>query len=157
MLYCNNYYVTTYINSMASLHPTQYCEQHAIKLTPLRQQVLDILSQQTQPLTAYAVLDILKQNKPKAQVMSVYRVLEFLQKYSLVHRIENLNAFMVCSHLAEHHISQWLICKVCGAAKEYISDGFQQVIHQIENNTGFNVSTPTIELVGICQDCQTKN
>lgn len=142
---------------MAHLNPSQYCQQHDIKLTPLRQQVLDILSEQKQPLTAYAVLDILKQGNPKAQVMSVYRILEFLQTHGLVHRIENLNAFMVCSHLAEHHVSEWLICKDCGAAKEYISDGFQLAIEQLETNTGFKVSTPTIELMGVCSDCQSNH
>lgn len=153
MLYCNNINVHS-LKAMAHLHPTQFCHQHAIKLTPLRQQVLDILSEQKQPLTAYAVLDILKISNPKAQVMSVYRVLEFLQQHDLVHRIENLNAFMVCSHLAEHHVSQWLICKTCGSAKEYVSDHFQQVIEHIENNTGFSVSIPTIELMGTCKACQ---
>jgi len=142
---------------MAHLNPLQYCLQHDIKLTPLRQQVLDILSEKNQPLTAYAVLDILKQGNPKAQVMSVYRILDFLQTHGLVHRIENLNAFMVCSHLAEHHVSQWLICKVCGAAKEYIADGFQRAIQQLESSTGFKVSTPTIELMGVCSDCQSKH
>lgn len=142
---------------MAQLHPKQYCQQRAIKLTPLRQQVLDILNQQTQPLTAYAILELLKLSNPKAQVMSVYRVLDFLQQHELVHRIENLNAFMLCHHLAEQHASQWLICKNCGAAKEYISSDFQHAIQHIESNTGFNVSSPTIELMGICKNCQTQN
>lgn len=141
---------------MKHLNPAEYCQQHAIKLTPLRQQVLNILSQQTQPLTAYAVLDLLKVDNPKAQVMSVYRTLEFLQTHELVHRIENLNAFMVCSHLAECHVSHWLICKVCGATKEYITKSFQQAIKQIEDNTGFKVNNPTIELMGVCTHCQSR-
>lgn len=139
---------------MTHVDPHKYCQQHAVKLTPLRQQVLDILSQHQQPLTAYAVLDVLKQSNPKAQVMSVYRILEFLQTNGLIHRIENLNAFMVCSHLAERHVSQWLICQTCGIATECVTESFQQGIAHIEKDTGFQVTTPTIELMGICADCQ---
>lgn len=135
-------------------HSQDYCHTHGIKLTPLRQQVLDILSTEQQPLTAYAVLDKLKVYNPKAQAMSVYRILDFLQTNHLIHRIENLNAFMVCSHLNERHRSQWLICERCGKTEEYISPTFRQGIKQLEDDTGFQVATPTIELLGICQQCQ---
>lgn len=130
-----------------------YCLQHHIKLTPLRTQVLDILAQQAQPLTAYAVLEKLKANKPNAQVMSVYRVLDFLLEKGLVHRIENLNAFIICCHLSERHLSQWLICQDCGKTEEIASTNFAQAIETLEKQAGFRVSTPTIELLGQCRSC----
>ncbi|MGY0399953.1 MAG: Fur family transcriptional regulator [Ostreibacterium sp.] len=131
-----------------------YCQQHDVKLTPLRQQVLSILTSNRQPLTAYALLDILKESNPKSQVMSVYRVLNFLQQKGLVHRIENLNAFMACNHLAERHSSQWLICQQCGKAEECILSAFRQGIEQLESETGFHVTIPTIELLGFCKHCK---
>ena len=139
---------------MKNINPAQYCQSHSLKMTPLRQQVVDILAKQTHPLTAYAVLDILKKENPKAQAMSVYRVLKFLQTNGLVHRIENLNAFMICQHLSENHLSQWLICESCGVAKECVTKDFQQGIAYIEKDTGFSVTMPTIELMGICHKCQ---
>ncbi len=133
-----------------------YYLKHKIKLTPLRKQVLDILAKQEQPLTAYAILDILKKDKPNAQVMSVYRVLDFLLENGLVHRIENLNGFIVCSHLSEGHSSQWLICESCGKAEEIDSADFNRAISKLEKESGFRVKTPTIELQGICQACLNK-
>ncbi len=134
-----------------------YYLKHKIKLTPLRQQVLAILSKQKQPLTAYAVLDELKKDKPNAQVMSVYRVLDFLLENGLVHRIENLNSFIICSHLSEGHSSQWLICESCGKAEEIDSKDFCKAISQIERQSGFRVKTPTIELLGVCKVCLEKD
>lgn len=131
-----------------------YCETKGIKLTPLRENILMILLAATQPMTAYAVLDQLKINKPKAQVMSVYRVLDYLLANGLIHRIENLNAFMPCCHLFERHVSQWLICETCGRAEECALPIFKQGIETIETQTGFSVTTPTIELMGVCHRCQ---
>lgn len=139
---------------MPPVNVERYCQQNAIKLTPLRQAVLNILATQEQPLTAYKILDKLKQSNPKAQVMSVYRVLDFLQTYHLIHRIENLNAFMLCHHLSEHHSSQWLICEQCGNVVEYAGEEFNQAINTITEKNGFTVTVPTIELKGVCADCQ---
>lgn len=133
-----------------------YCESHNIKLTPLRKNILLIVAKTKQPLTAYQILDELKQDNPKAQVMSVYRVLEYLLAHHLIHRIENLNAFMPCCHLLEKHFSQWLICETCGDTKECALPVFEQGIDQIEKHTGFSVTNPTIELLGLCSQCQQK-
>lgn len=133
-----------------------YCVTNNIKLTPLRKTILLIVVKTKQPLTAYQILDKLKQENPKAQVMSVYRVLEYLLKHHLIHRIENLNAFMPCFHLTEKHFSQWLICEVCGDTQECALPVFEQSIDKIENSTGFSVTNPTIELLGLCSQCQQK-
>lgn len=105
-------------------------------------------------MTAYAVLDALKEYNPKAQVMSVYRVLDFLLEKGLIHRLESLNAFIVCSHLSVRHLSQWLICERCGLTEESVLTDFSDSITRLEEITGFRVTSPTIELRGICQDCQ---
>ncbi|MBS9782043.1 MAG: transcriptional repressor [Gammaproteobacteria bacterium] len=133
---------------------TNYCQKNAIKLTPLRSIVLSVLAEQNNPLTAYEILDLLKESNPKAQVMSVYRILDFLQNHHLIHRIENLNAFMLCNHLSKHHISQWLICEDCGNVEEYTDDEFNQVIDKITTDNGFEVTAETIELKGVCANCQ---
>ncbi len=109
-----------------------HCKVNHIKLTPLREQVLAIISQSEKPLTAYAILDELKTVKPNAQVMSIYRTLNFLLDKELIHRIESLNAVMLCHHMdAREHLSQWLICERCGEATECDLPIFQQGLDDI--------------------------
>ncbi len=132
----------------------RYCQARHIKLTPLRERILRIIAATEQPLTAYAILEILQRQKPKSQVMSVYRVLEFLLANGLIHRIESLNAVMPCNHLFEKHLSQWLICRQCGHTEEYAQPALQPGIAAIERDTGFAVTMPTIELFGICARCR---
>lgn len=133
-----------------------YCQQHHIKLTPLREQILQIIQQSQAPVTAYEILDELKNANPKAQVMSVYRVINFLLEKGLIHRIESLNAVMSCCLLSEKHVSQWLICSHCNHAQEYASPMVQSLISEVEQQTEFSVTSPTIELVGVCASCKTK-
>lgn len=132
----------------------RYCQTHSIKLTPLRERIFYIIAATEQPLTAYTILEILQRETPKAQVMSVYRVLDFLLENGLIHRIESLNAVMPCNHLFEQHLSQWLICRECGNTEEYALPALQQGIAEIEKHTGFAVTMPTIELQGICANCR---
>lgn len=131
-----------------------YCEKKQIKLTPLRANILNIIEEHNAPITAYEILDKLKQINPKAQVMSVYRVINFLQKNGLTHRIESLNAVMMCCHLAEKHSSQWLICQQCHTTKECALPAMDDVIADLEKQTGFSVTTQTVELSGLCPNCK---
>lgn len=132
-----------------------HCEQHNIKLTPLRESVLKIISAAEKPMTAYAILDELRLVKPKAQVMSVYRILNFLLENELIHRIESLNAFILCHHMEDHgHFTQWLICQQCGNVTECDLPTFQQSVNTLAKQTGFNVTAPIIEIAGVCSDCQ---
>ncbi len=142
---------------MTTQSAESYCQAHQIKLTPLRRHVLDILQKQRRPLTAYVILEHLKTFNPKAQVMSVYRVLDYLLANGLVHRLESLHAFIACSHLSTTHLSQWLICQSCGNTEEYIAPDFHDLIARLEEKSGFHVTSPTIELHGICQQCQKKS
>lgn len=141
-------------NTILSPEIRRYCQEKAIKLTPLREKILGIIASAEQPLTAYAILQVLQVDNPKAQVMSVYRVLGFLLENQLIHRIENLNAFTSCCHLFEKHLSQWLICQTCGHVDEQALTTFKQGIAEVEAQTGFTVTSPTIELMGTCVNCQ---
>lgn len=131
---------------------TYYCDNHQIKLTPLREAVLKLLYQADAPLTAYNLLSLMQQDNAKIQAMSVYRVLEFFQQHDIVHRIESLNAYKLCCHLNKPHISQWLICDKCGSAEECtVPNNIRQ---QLVDAHEFKTTTTAIELHGVCKLCQ---
>jgi len=95
-------------------------------------------------------------NEP-VPVITVYRVLEFLQGENLVHKLETANKFVVCSHSeckSEHPVSQFLICKECLKVKELgISPAkFDELKHTIEQ-AGFHIDNPQLEMNCICNSC----
>lgn len=130
------------------------CKQRDINLTPLRKTLLTCLYNSNVPLTAYALLDQLKPEQPKLKAMSVYRILEFLIDHDIVHRIESLNAYAVCTCPDTQHQSQWLICDSCDKAIELPSNTLTAFLDTITESSGFEIKKPTIELFGTCKQCQ---
>ena len=68
-----------------------------MQLTANQQRVLATLQEASSPLSAYALLDRLREAGFGAPVQ-VYRALERLAEQGLVHRLESLNAYVSCSH-----------------------------------------------------------
>src|SRR5262245_35383755 len=94
------------------------CKQQGVKLTPLRESLLNLLYQQPLPLSAYELLRLLRESHPQAEAMTVYRILNFLENHHLVHRIISCNTYAAC-HTPHHpHRPQLLICERCGISSE---------------------------------------
>lgn len=136
----------------------ELCQKKALRLTPLREQVLTFVWQSHKPLGAYAILDMLADanNNAKRRVAppTVYRALDFLQECGLVHRIASLNAYIGCCSPSQHHQSHFFICRQCGSAAELATTAISQAINQAALQTGFSVETECVEVVGLCPQCQ---
>jgi len=134
-------------------------ENNGIKvsgLTPLRQDVFDIFRKANKPMTAYYVLEILRKKRPKAEPPTVYRVLEYLVKRQIIHRIESKNSYVCCtnpSHLTLSHQSILLFCKNCKTSFESEDNKIHSAIQDFVRKNKFQIDTPLIELQGICQKC----
>ena len=61
------------------------CEQRGVRLTAQRQQVLRLLAEHTGAISAYDLLDKLRQSEPQAKPPTVYRALDFLLEQGFVH------------------------------------------------------------------------
>ena len=74
--------------------------------------VLKVLAKANAPLSAYSLLDKLREYGLKAPPQ-VYRALEKLIEIGKVHRIESMNAFIACGHnLCEiSHMTAFTICQ----------------------------------------------
>lgn len=134
------------------------CAEHGVKLTPLREQVLQLVWQSHKPLGAYAILELLGENPERHSKRqappTVYRALEFLQEHGLVHRINSLNAFIGCTQPHAYHNSHFLICRKCAIAIE-ISDGnIGTAIDQAALAARFSEHTASVEILGVCANCR---
>lgn len=131
------------------------CEERGIRLTPLREQVLQLVWQSHQPLGAYAILDQLAERDGKRQAPpTVYRALEFLLEHGLVHRINSLNAFIGCSQPRAEHLSQFLICEQCKSAVEIVDTTLDQSIQALAQRAQFAPTGTFVEITGLCANCR---
>jgi Fur family zinc uptake transcriptional regulator len=140
-------------------HAAAICAAQGAQLTTLRRCVLDLVFQADGPLTAYQLLDRLKQTRKNAAPPTIYRALDFLQAQGLIHKVERLNAFIPCletghhHHGDQHHAVQFLICKQCGTVAEIEDETVAKALQAAAAAHGFTPGNAVVELDGICAAC----
>ena len=132
----------------------QVCQQRGARLTKIREQVFLLLAKHDGAVGAYDLLEELKTIDPAAKPATIYRALDFLSKQGFVHKIESINAFVMCHHFSEcNHPVQLLICDECGHVEEIQSNNFDLALRSMADASGFNISHQIVEAHGTCQAC----
>ena len=124
----------------------------ARKLTRNQQLVLDRLAASNAALTAYELLDQLRDEGLRAPVQ-VYRALENLGQRGLIHRIESLNAFVVCCGHSHQAAAGFTICDDCGEVAEFSFPASEEGLKSVAGESGFETRSMTVELHGRCAAC----
>ena len=119
--------------------------------------MVGVLSRNPRPLSAYDILHSLQLEEGKLAPPTVYRVLTTLQVKGHIHRIESLNAYVVCTHCFGHSASVMSICDDCGLVTETASNSLIKEIDTITRRKGFSPKRHIIEIHGSCQQCDEAN
>lgn len=127
---------------------------HAHELTKNQTLVLDALSRTDGPLSAYSLLDELREHGVRAP-LQVYRALEKLIDYGLVHRLESLNSFVACAHPHDHKhgLVTFAICDNCGQVDEFSDAVIETRLKGWAKEHSFKLAKTTIEMRGACMRC----
>jgi Fur family zinc uptake transcriptional regulator len=132
----------------------EVCNARGARLTTLRARVLEIVWRSHRPLGAYAILDVLADEGRTPAPPTVYRALDFLTEQGLVHRLASLNAFIGCSQPGHPGTCQFLLCRGCGAVAELDDPAIRRAIQRTAVTEGFEAHEHTVEVSGICPNCQ---
>lgn len=141
---------------MASILDTAqtYCDTHNVRFTDTRREVLKIISLSETPITAYEILDQLKNTVKNPKPPIVYRATDFWQEHGFVHKIESINAFVTCGENHRHKGSQFMICDTCGQTTEMHSCSLPPKFKDHVAEAGFQPVSWNVEVHGVCRDCQ---
>lgn len=137
----------------------QLCAESNVKLTEKRRNILSVLlSSDGKPMSAYDVAEHYKEYfATPIQVMSAYRMLDFLVEEDLAHKLDSTNQYIACSHITcdhEHKAAQFLICDECQSVDEVIlHDDIKQAIDKSVAGKGFHIQQSQLELHGLCDRC----
>ncbi|MBB4103462.1 Fur family transcriptional regulator [Allorhizobium borbori] len=125
-------------------------------LTKNQDLVLGVLKRSDAPLSAYVILDKLRDNGFRAP-LQVYRALDKLLEKGLIHRLESLNAFVACAHSGEsccsHGTVAFAICNACGHVMEFHDHTVDHRLADWTKARGFKPEKTTIEIRGLCASC----
>jgi Fur family transcriptional regulator, zinc uptake regulator len=133
----------------------QVCEERGIKLTPLREAVLRVLTGSHKALGAYDIIDRMSEQGRRLAPISVYRIIDVLLEAGIVHRLESKNSYFAC--LSEHRDASSmvvLLCEGCNRVAETEAPAAWGAIKEITQDSGFSVSATVLEIQGQCPDCR---
>lgn len=124
-------------------------------LTKNQSLVMGALTKSNGPLSAYTILDQLRDDGFRAP-LQVYRALDKLVEFGMVHRLESLNAFVACRHpdCDDHETIAFMICESCDYVHELSDDVLANRVELLAGKARFALKKTTIELRGICENCQ---
>lgn len=133
----------------------------AKRLPKNAQRVHDALSAADRPMTAYDLLDALRGEGVTAP-LTVYRALRRLIADGLAHRLESLNAYVLCAHPGPQagaeadgsHAPAFIVCEGCGAVDEIEDRRAMGMLTSAAGRKGYAVSRMAVEMIGACRICR---
>ena len=131
----------------------KYCDDNNCRLSLPRIEVLKILIANKKPMKAYEVLDKLASTLNNPKPPTVYRAIDFWHKHNFIHRIESLNAYVLCEEDHLHNGSQYLICNDCG---KVIESHLCEIPGSLKETIQKKIFTPIswhFEIKGVCNQC----
>ncbi|MDR2340132.1 MAG: transcriptional repressor [Deltaproteobacteria bacterium] len=129
------------------------CQLEGTQLTELRRMILERLIKAPGPVKAYDLIDSLRVKGRRITPSSVYRSLEFFIQIGLVHRVNALNAFVVCNDHGSHHNPVILVCPDCQATTEINDEGLYTSIFNHMGAQAFFGKDGSVEIRGLCKKC----
>lgn len=129
------------------------CAQRGARLTPLRAEVLQILLQHKRFLTAYELVERMREGHHFTSAMTVYRTLDFLIAQELVHRLDTVNGYSAARGLAGKGRCVVAICTRCSNAMEVDVRTLEALLDAELARFGFVADAGVIELKVMCDCC----
>ena len=130
------------------------CDVRSARFTHTRRKVLELMLRHASAISAYDLLDNLKETDSSAKPPTVYRALDFLLEQHFIHRVESQNAFIACNDFSDSHQLQLFICEKCNDVQEVHSPKIQQSLNEQARLNDFQVKTQTVEVRGFCHHCR---
>lgn len=126
-------------------------------LTKNQTLVMDALSRAKGAMSAYTILDELRDEGFKAP-LQVYRALDKLVEFGLAHKLESLNAFIACQHPScdgeTTETVVFTICENCERVEELVNDKLLAAVNGLAGKIDFALKQSVIELRGVCSTCR---
>lgn len=147
----------------------EQARSEGLQVTALREQVLDIVLQQSGVIKAYNVLSQMQQQSEGVLAPpTAYRALDFWAEQGVLHKVAAVNGYILCSHAQHecddhcrdheeaeaHHSAFILVCTECGTADEQTLSHEWAALRAGVAESGFALKEEHVVLTGICKKCQ---
>lgn len=128
---------------------SQTLRTRGYRMTPQRLAILEALHTEghLSPTQIYA-----RVRQTGMTEATVYRTLEFLTENKIVFAAHNSGGHLTYELVGHDH--HHLVCRVCGAQVELESAALQELVTQLEQQTGYRLNAGHFTLFGLCPVCK---
>ena len=130
--------------------------EHQIKKTRQRELILDILMQSKTPLSAKEIFIKLVKEEDNMSLSTIYRILDTFMAKGLVSKStvasSNKAVYEIKGRKHKHH----LVCVSCGKIILLNNCPLAKYEKFLEEDTGFDITSHSLEFFGICPECRKK-
>jgi Fur family ferric uptake transcriptional regulator len=128
------------------------------KITQPRLAVIQCLADSQQALNPREIQETIGRDPemPTIDQVSVYRILEILQKNGLVHQVFPSGCYIACTHLECRHVFHLLIhCTCCNNSEEiHVPNEISApLLWYLKSNQNFIPQDHLIQIDGTCSNC----
>jgi Fur family ferric uptake transcriptional regulator len=127
-----------------------------LKATLPRMKILEIMERSdVRHLSAEDIYKAWLDDGEDVGIATIYRVLTQFENAGLVnrHHFEGGISVFELDH-GEHH--DHILCIKCGKVEEFVDDVIEQRQRDIANKAGFSMTDHSLNIYGVCKECQSK-
>jgi Fur family ferric uptake transcriptional regulator len=131
-------------------------KENSLKFTIQREVILETLYNSDEHLTPESLHHLIQDSYPelKTGIATVYRTLALLEDSNIVTSLSfGAQGKKYELGAKEHH--DHMICTKCGNITEFVDDEIEKRQHHIADELGFKMSDHSMQIYGICKNCQT--
>jgi Fe2+ or Zn2+ uptake regulation protein len=125
------------------------------RMTPQRRAITNILQEQEGHLSADEIYLLAQQQHAGLSLATVYRTLQRLKESGLVRELR-LNNDRCHYEIERDKAHQHMVCLDCGKVIEFTSVHCFEMLDQLADQRGFQVTSTQVKLLGYCADCQAR-
>ena len=130
-------------------------KKNNLKFTIQREVILETLYNSQEHLTPESLHHLIQDKHPdlKTGIATVYRTLALLEESQMVTSLSfGAQGKKYELGAKEHH--DHLICTECGTITEFVDEKIEARQHSITEELGFKMSDHSMQIYGICSNCQ---
>lgn len=132
-------------------------KKNGLKFTIQREVILETLYNAEEHLTPEALHKLIQERYPELNtgIATIYRTLGLLENEEIVTSLSfGTQGKKYELGAKEHH--DHMICTECGAITEFVDEAIEKRQHAIADGLGFKMTDHSMQIYGICAECQKK-
>ncbi|PLY12750.1 transcriptional repressor [Sulfurimonas sp. CVO] len=132
-------------------------KKNNLKFTIQREVILETLYNSDEHLTPESLHNLIQEKFPnlKTGIATVYRTLSLLEESDMVTSL-SFGAQGKKYELGAKHHHDHFICKMCGSIIEFVDEKIEERQRKIADELGFDMQDHSMQIYGICKECQKK-